>query len=107
MCRLSADFDDAHHSFVFVVEDVAVVDGASGKVVEEDPHCDVAVGGYVDDVLPGWLFDQLPFLDDLHRPNMKVDRVIHRRGVCDRPLLDRAAPDGLVDPFGSNPYRRS
>ena len=59
VCRLSADFDDAHHSFVFVVEDVAVVDGASGKVVKEDPHCDVAVGGHVDDVLPGWLFDQL------------------------------------------------
>jgi hypothetical protein len=30
---------------VFVVEDVAVVDGPSGEVVKEDPHSDVVVGG--------------------------------------------------------------
>ena len=72
-CQWLADVDDAHHSLVLVVQDVAVVHGAAREVLEVDPDPHRSVGGYVDDVTPDgrarcWTL----LLDDLHRPDMQI-----------------------------------
>src|SRR4051794_40249035 len=88
--RLPPGIDDAHHSLIFMVEYVAVIDGAAGEVLEGDAHLDVAAGGDVDHVLPGGLLELLAvLLDKLHRPDVEVDRVVHRGRVGDDPFLDR------------------
>jgi len=45
------DLHGAHHSDVFVVQDVAVVDGATGVVGEMNVNPGPALRGYKDDVL--------------------------------------------------------
>lgn len=47
-----ADFDDAHHAQILVIQDVAVVDGFADKGIEGDTHLDAAVGWHIDHILP-------------------------------------------------------
>src|SRR6266540_4726244 len=97
---VSSRVDDGHHAVVFVVEDVAVVDGAAGKGVERDADLGVAAGGEVHDVLPGGRVDGLSAVfDDLHGPYVQVQGVVHRAGVSDGPFLDGADAHLLVDPI--------
>ena len=48
--RLSPGINDADHSLIFMVENVAVIDGAAGEVLEGDAHLDVAACGDVNHV---------------------------------------------------------
>ena len=74
-------FDDAHHSVVFVVEDVAVVDSAAGEGVERYPYSGPALGRQVDHVLPGgWVDGLVAVFDDLHGPDVQVTFLDELRG---------------------------
>ncbi len=54
--------------------------------------------GRVDDVTPRRIWDtRATLLNDLHRPDVQMERAIHRRGLADRPLLHRARGHALID----------
>ena len=46
------NLDNAHHSGVLMVEDMAVIHGFTSETFEPDAHRNAAEGGHVDDILP-------------------------------------------------------
>ena len=82
---LARHVDDSHHSEIFVVEDVAVVNGSADETSEwnKDPHrlaCRNVHG-----VLPS---RSCSLVGEKEGPDVEMQRVVHRRSVDDLPLFD-------------------
>ena len=97
---LSTDLDVGHHSEVFVVENVTVEHGLASEVLERDADGDRLAHGDVDGVAPsGIRSGATAAAEDLERPHVEVEGVIHHGVVRDGPVLGCAEPGRGGDPI--------
>jgi hypothetical protein len=74
---LSAHLDHSHHAEIFVIQDVAMIDGSAREILEWDPNPDTFAHRHIDDISPSQEA-RLPtiFAHDLERVGVDMKRVI-------------------------------
>src|SRR5690625_5565474 len=84
---------------------MAVVDRLTDKGVKSDADGDTTLWRDVDYILPFRFLDTpVGCVDELHRPDVHMDGMVHGGDVCQHPFLDASDTDRGVDSLGSNTW---
>ena len=94
--RLLHDLDHSHHSQVFMIEDMAMVDGLSSKVIKAHAEPAGLTSWHQHHIPPStfWLASGVQNLEGI---GVQVERMVHVTQVNDLPVLYCAQPDLGVD----------
>src|SRR5690625_7961643 len=80
---------------------MAVVDRLTDKGVKSDADGDTTLWRDVDYILPFRFLDTpVGCVDELHRPDVHMDGMVHGGDVCQHPFLDASDTDRGVDSLG-------
>src|SRR5690625_7097054 len=81
---------------------MAVVDRLTDKGVKSDADGDTTLWRDVDYILPFRFLDTpVGCVDELHRPDVHMDGMVHGGDVCQHPFLDASDTDRGVDSLGA------